>query len=363
VSRVCGNVSSRTPAVARSYLLDGRVTDEIPQRATTGRRVTIRDVAREAGVSVTTVSTALSGGGRMGAQTRQRVEAVAAGLGYSPSPSARHLRTARTGSIGLCLPDQVLALEYYMQLAFGAAEAAMAQGLSLTLVPAQSSRNPLSATPVDGMIVVDPVEDDPTIAALVHAGIPIVTCEEDPTGTLHSGAVIGDHRNGAKALLEHLAGQGAGSIAMIAPPPTSSWSAAVRSEYQLFCRVRDAPDLLVTVPFISTISTVRTATHEILDHLGVDAIVAMPDGGAAGAWQAATARGYRVPSDLLIAAGVDSTMMELSAPPITALDLHPRQMGAEAAVMLSAALDGRQQENQVTVPVVLRQRASTLRTW
>jgi hypothetical protein len=59
--------------------------------------------------------------------------------------------------------------------------------------------------------------------------------------------------------------------------------------------------------------------------------------------------------------GVDSTLMELSAPPITALDLHPRQMGAEAAVMLGAALDGQRQKNQATVPVVLRQRASTLR--
>jgi len=189
-------------------------------------------------VSVTTVSAALSGSGRLGAQTRQRVAAVAADLGYSPSPSARHLRTARTGTIGLCLPDQVLALEYYMQLAFGAAEAAMAQGLSLTLVPAQSSRKPLAAIPVDGMIVVDPVQDDQNIAALVDAGIPIVSCEEDPAGTLHSGAVVGDHRNGAKALLDHLVDQGAGSIALIAPPPTSSWSAAVRTEYQHFCRAR-----------------------------------------------------------------------------------------------------------------------------
>ena len=43
------------------------------------------------------------------------------------------------------------------------------------------------------------------------------------------------------------------------------------------------------------------------------------------------------------------------------VDLHPRQMGAEAAVMLGAALDGQRQKNQATVPVVLRQRASTLR--
>ena len=337
------------------------MSDDSPPRRGSGRRVTIRDVAREAGVSVTTVSAALSGGGRLGAQTRERVAAAAAGLGYTPSPSARHLRTSRTGTIGLCLPDQVLTLEYYMQLAFGAAEAAMAQGLSLTLVPTRSAPEALPAIPVDGMIVVDPVQDDPTIAALVAAGITIVTCEDDPSGATHSGAVTGDHRSGARALLDHLVTQGARSIAMIAPPASTSWSAAVRSEYQRFCGARSNPNLLVTVPFISTVSTVRGATDDILKATGVDAIVAVPDGGAVGALQAATRRGFRIPGDLLIAAGVDSTVMEFAAPPITALDLNPRQMGAKAAIMLAAALDDQRPQNPTTVPIVLKQRESTLR--
>jgi DNA-binding LacI/PurR family transcriptional regulator len=121
------------------------------------------------------------------------------------------------------------------------------------------------------------------------------------------------------------------------------------------------PDLLVDVPFISTVSSVRAATYDLLEQPGVDAIVALPDGGAVGVLQAATARGRRVPDDLLIAAGVDSTIMELSAPPITALDLDPRQMGAGAAIMLGAALDDQQPQSPISVPIVLKQRASTLR--
>lgn len=337
------------------------MSDDRPTRVSPGRRITIRDVARAAGVSVTTVSAAMSGGGRLSAQTRQRVATAAANLGYTPSPSARHLRTARTGAIGLCLPDQVLTLEYYLQLAFGAAETAMAQGLSLTLVPTHSAPGALSTAAVDGMIVVDPVADDPTIATLVDAGITIVTCENDPSGALHGGAVTGDHQTGIRLLLDHLVGQGAMSIAMIAPPASSSWSALARSAYQQFCTARGLPDLLVDVPFISTVSTVRAATHKILDGPGVDAIVALPDGGAVGTLQAATARGFRVPRDLLIASGVDSTIMELSAPPITALDLNPRQMGAAAALMLSEVLEHQRPQSPTTVPIVLRQRASTLR--
>ena len=62
-----------------------------------GRRVSIKDVAREAGVSVTTVSHALNGKGRLNPDTRERVRSVARQLGYTPNPAARSLVSGRTG--------------------------------------------------------------------------------------------------------------------------------------------------------------------------------------------------------------------------------------------------------------------------
>ena len=107
----------------------------------TGRRPTIRDVAQSLGVSTTTVSDALNGRGRLPEATRERVREVAEALGYSARNSARSLRTGRTGRIGLYSPalDEIIeglaGTGYYVELALGAARAALARDLALVLLP------------------------------------------------------------------------------------------------------------------------------------------------------------------------------------------------------------------------------------
>src|SRR5215472_3349651 len=123
----------------------------------TARRVTIRDVARAAGVSTTTVSDALSGNGRLPEATRGRVAAVAGRLGYRANPAARSLRGQRVGGIGLYLPDNAGSFAYYLELASGAASEALAHGLALTLIPRSPDPFRLTAFPIDGFIAVDPV--------------------------------------------------------------------------------------------------------------------------------------------------------------------------------------------------------------
>ena len=325
------------------------------------KRITIRDVAREAQVSVTTVSTALSGNGRLAAETRDRVSAAAERLGYVASPSARFLRSARTGSIGLCLPDQVLSLEYYMQLAFGAAAEAMAHDLALTLVPPNASTAQLAGMPVEGMIVVDPLIDDPMLARLNASALPVVTCEVDPSGGQHAGSVAGDNTAGVRRMLDHLTEQGAVTIAVIAPPETTSWSIESLAAYRAFCSERGIPFALATVGFVSTPESERAAVEQILSAGPVDAILSLPDGGAAAALQVAGAHGLRVPQDILIASGVDSAVMALSTPQITALELNPREMGGRATAMLARLLSGQAADAVELVPVELVPRASTAR--
>src|SRR6266852_3153340 len=101
---------------------------------TAGRRVTLRDVARAADVSIGTASQALNGGGRMRPATRTAIVDAAARLGYSANPAARHLRGGRIGAIGVYLPENSTGLDYYMNFAFGAVEAARAHKFAITLV-------------------------------------------------------------------------------------------------------------------------------------------------------------------------------------------------------------------------------------
>lgn len=304
------------------------------------RRVTIRDVAHAAGVSTTTVSDALSGNGRLPATTRRRVAAIAGRLGYQANPAARSLRGQRVGGIGLYLPEEAGNFAYYLELAAGAASQALAHGLALTLIPRSPDPARLTAFPLDGFAAVDPLTGDPVVGAFSQLGLPVVTCERDLTpGAEHAGRVEGDYRPAMTELLDHLAGQGALRVALIAPGPETSWGLELRTAYQSWCDSRGHQELLHDVPFPASPELVHDAAMRALRaYPPADAVVSGIDGGALGALVAAAEFGRRVPEDLLVASCVDSPALRACRPAITALDLRPDEMGRRLAGLLHALL-------------------------
>jgi DNA-binding LacI/PurR family transcriptional regulator len=324
-------------------------------------RVSIRDVARAAGVSTTTVSDALSGRGRLPQSTRDRVAKVALDLGYTANPSARWLRSGRTGALGLYVPDRTVGLEYYMRLALGAADEAFAHGLALTLVPAGGGAGP-PPLQLDGVVVSDPVRGDPMLARLAALGVPIVTCERDVTpGVEHAARAQGDHRRGITMLLDHLAEQGARRVAVLCPGDDTSFGADIRAAHGAWCAQHGREALLYDVPFAADPPDVAAAVRRALAcRPGPDALVAVPDGSLAPAFQALYGEGVRVPDDLLLASYVDSLALGSMPVPVTAVDLFPGQMGHEATRLLADLVEGRTEPGQVVdVPVHLVVRAST----
>src|SRR5690606_38306351 len=115
VVSVSGNVSSRRAGVPGP----GRPRARPPRPRLPGRHmsVTIKDVARRAGVSVATVSRALNGSGPVREETRRRIEQVARDLNYTPNSAARSLISRRTGMFGVLLPD--LFGEFFSELIRG----------------------------------------------------------------------------------------------------------------------------------------------------------------------------------------------------------------------------------------------------
>lgn len=325
-------------------------------------RVSIRDVARAAGVSTTTVSDALSGRGRLPQSTRDRVAKVAADLGYTANPNARWLRSGRTGAVGLYVPARTVGLEYYMRLALGAADEAFTHGLALTLVPAWRGSTP-PALHLDGVVVSDPVRGDPMLARLAALGVPVVTCERDVTpGARHAARAQGDHRHGTRLLLDHLADQGARRIAVLCPGDETSFGADIRSAHAEWCAERGLEHLLEDVPFAANLDDVTSAVGRALVSRP-DALVAVPDGSLAPALQALHGAGLTVPDDVLLASYVDSIGLASMPVPITAVDLSPREMGHEATRLLADLVEGRSEPGQVVdVPVRLVVRESTSRS-
>lgn len=301
-------------------------------------RVTIHDVAKTAGVSTTTVSNALTGGGRISPTTRGRVLEVAERLGYTANPTAQGLRTRRTGAVGLCMPSQTFGLEYYMALAMGAAEEALERGLALTLIPPGGSRR---RPHVDGVVVADPALGDPLLESLGERGVCVVTCERplDPTAQ-HAGRVESDHGAATRQLLDHLQANGARRIALLCPPGETSFGHDIREAYLSWCRSTAQEPVVHDVPFATQPEDVRGAVSQALAaRTPPDAIVSVPDGGAASTLHEVLRQGRSVPADMLVASYVDSPSLRGLTTPITAVDIAPREMGRRAVALLSRLLD------------------------
>jgi DNA-binding LacI/PurR family transcriptional regulator len=322
------------------------------------RQPTIVDVAAAAGVSRTTASDALNGRGRVDSETRARVAAAAARLGYRVNVSARSLRSGRTGILALLMPtmeaageeSEALGLDYYMRLTASVAAAAFARGYAVVLVPPLERPAQLQDFPFDGAIISDPEAGDDRLALLDDHGVPVVTIDRDLARN-DRWYVATDTEQNTRAVLDHLAERGATRIALLSPDARWSWIAETTEAYTSWCREHDRAELIVPVPLRKLEGSAYEVCRELLGRPDrPDALVAVADRYSLGALRAAAELGVRVPEDLLIVAGVDSHASGEIQPGITALELHPERQAALAVALLAARLAG----EEVEAPQVVR---------
>jgi DNA-binding LacI/PurR family transcriptional regulator len=309
-------------------------------------RVTIRDVAAEAGVSITTVSHALNGKGEVDPATRRHVTEVASRLGYRASTVARALRAGRTGTIALMLPalgghasdQELIGLDYYMRLATGACRRAFSAGFPLLLAPYPASMRDLGQLNADGVIICDPGRADPRIAAFSELGIPVVTVERDAARP-EVPYVAGDNVADTRLLLDHLAAAGADRIALLAPDADWAWATEATSAYLAWTREQNRPTIMEPTSLHDLEASGHDKAMALLQQDDrPDAILTLAELHASGAARAARELGLRIPADLLLASGIDTPVLVRHDPPITALDLRPELRGATATETLLARI-------------------------
>ncbi|MET8977050.1 LacI family DNA-binding transcriptional regulator [Streptomyces sp. NPDC004539] len=322
---------------------------------------TIADVAREARVSKTTASDALRGHGRVSEPTRRAVLAAAERLGYAPNRSARSLRTSVTETIALHIPEFLTSAEYYMSFVFGVAEQAARAGLNVTLLSSGHLPQRGAVPQVDGLVLCDPVAEDPVVDQLMNSGLPVVTAERYVGDRQPTGVIWSDHETSMTELLDHLHASGARRPAFIASDTTSDWSTTLQTTHARWSEEHGLPHLVRKAPFGSPPDVLQAVVREMLaDTPGIDAIVCAADGAAAAVLPELRAAGRRVGHDLLLASCVDSSAMRTAEPPITAVDLRPRAMGAECGRLLCEILAGDTPKGTVrALPIELNVRAST----
>lgn len=321
------------------------------------------EVAARAGVSRTAASAALGGYGRVAESTRQHVLEVAREMGYEPNRLARNLRTRTAGAVALYLPAETTGHGYYMEFAFGVVEEAKLRQISVLLLPSGDSPGALARDHVDGYIFVDALDDDNFVARILAQDKPVVSAESPPPGAVAPAATVSvNHVESTRRLLDHIEAQGAHRPAMIAPPLTSSWARKVHDAYYSWCSQRAMTPNLAVAPFVPDPRSIEEAVETVMGGATQpDAVVSAHDESAPMVGFALAARGFVIGQDILLAACVDGVTVRHHQPPITAMDIRPREHGATCARILLDVIAGTAPApiGIIEHPTTLRQRAST----
>jgi LacI family transcriptional regulator len=339
------------------------MSDSVRGRAPSRARLT--DVAARAGVSVGTASKALSGGGSMRPDTRDRVVEAAAALGFSPNRHAQSLHTGRSWTVGLMTTDGIG--RFSIPVLLGAEDALGAGKISVLLcdtrgdaIREQHHLRTLIERRVDGIIVTGR-RTDPRPPLTGVGSIPTVytvSPSEDP-GDM---SVVSDDTGGATLAVEHLLALGRTRIAHITGP---AHHAAARN------RAARTVELLERAGLAPSTGRVhhgdwseawgRRAAEAVLRAApDTDAVFCGNDQIARGVADTLRERGARVPDDVAIV-GYDNwdSMVLASRPPLTTVDMNLGEIGRVAALRLLAAIDADSPEaGAATVPCRLIVRES-----
>jgi DNA-binding LacI/PurR family transcriptional regulator len=327
------------------------------------RVATLQDVADLSGVSRGTASRALTGLGRVSAETRLRVLEAAKSLNYSTNSGARNLRRARAGSIGLWLPPGMNFMEYYMNFAVGVVESTKDRELTVSLIPADYPASKAGGLHVDGFVMTDVVSDDELARAILESGRPVVVSELVPPGMPEpTVTVAADHRVAMSQILDRLRSGGATSIAIIEPPLDQMWAGIAASAAADWATVHGLPITFVDLTGVPSAEELQHLIRALrATHPDVDAVVCLPEGLGVGILSILQELGSSVPNEIQLVSYNDSPSLEIVHPPISAMDLRGRDAGRRCGEVLISLLEGAAEPPVAVEPfdVVYRERLST----
>jgi LacI family transcriptional regulator len=307
--------------------------------------VTIKDVARLAGVSVATVSRVLNSSAPVREETRDRVLAVAKELRFAPNSAARSLSRRRAGALGVILPD--LYGEFFSELLRGIDQESQRAGHSLLVSSSHHDSHGVGAAVramrgrVDGLLVMAPEVAAAALEANLPDGLAVVLLNPMPGAGLDSITV--DNAGGARLVVQHLAAMGHGRIAFITGPTRNADAQGRLRGYRAAMRAAGLPvdDALVARGEFTEESGWRAA-HAIVSQPGErpTAIFAANDASAVGALAALREAGVSVPEEMAVVGFDDIPIARYATPPLTTVRVAIDVLGARAATLLLRAITG-----------------------
>lgn len=310
-------------------------------------KMTIGDVAEALGVSKTTVSRAISGKGRIGNATRDKVLDFISRHNYTPSAIAKGLAQSKTYNIGWVIPGDYASadLPFFQKCLMGIAE--MASPLQYDILVSMVSENDISQLEravtnhkVDGVILGRTLKNDLSVEYLLSQGMPFVAI-----GTVEDKAVVqidNDHRSACRELVSLLIMKGVRRMGLI-----GGNSSHTVTEYRLngyrdaFIEAGLEADEESIFLDAETGFRLDKAVETLLMQK-VECIVCMDDSICVNAVNKLRRDGIEIPADIKVASFFNSPQLEAGIPTVTALNFDTATLGREACRILMNYIDGRE---------------------
>ncbi|MBP3035129.1 LacI family DNA-binding transcriptional regulator [Arthrobacter sp. zg-ZUI100] len=321
--------------------------------------VTVRDVARLASVSASTVSRALSASDLVAPVTRQRILDAAQQLGYTPNNSARGLITGRTNNFGLVVPD--LENPYFASVTKGVQGRALREGYAVFVADSDEDvRSEIElvrklASQVDGLILCSPRMSDEELADITEGTTTVLINRRLP----EVESITVDDTEIVRQALGHLYALGHRCVAYAGGPATS-WSDGQR-RHGIHTALTDLPGLeVIEIGSFTPVFGGGQSAADLAVATGASAVLAYNDLMALGILSRLQARGIQVPRDMSVVGIDDVNAATLVSPALTTVRAPLRKVGTAA---VNALIDGIRPENPrlepEALPVQLIVRSST----
>jgi LacI family transcriptional regulator len=328
--------------------------------------VTIRDVAREAGVSVASASRALNDRDNVTPATRDRVRAAAQRLSYVPHFGARNLTRQKTDSIGVVLPD--LFGEFFSELIRGIDRVAHAHGLQLLLSNMHGSPHEAANAirtmrgRVDGLLIMAPDAQHQQLLDALRPAVPAVLFNRQDRDSDVASVGI-DNEGAAREMTHFLVERGYRRIAFVSGPRNNRDSAARQAGFvaALAEATGERHPLIIAGDF-SEASGAEAARLLIAGRTPIDAIFCANDMMAVGCCGVLADAGIEIGEKIGVAGFDDIPIAHYTAPSLTTMNARIAELGAVAAEKLIRLIaePGTKRDATILAPQLIA-RASTIR--
>jgi len=308
------------------------------------------DVAREASVSLMTVSRVINNKDGVSDETRRAIQDIIGKLGYRPSSIARSLATQRTGTLGLVVPD--ISNPFFSSVAHGVEQVAYDEGYGILLCNTKEDPQRevdvmqlLEEKRVDGILLCSPRLEQKQLSKAIenHPAVVLINRTLKTRKNSHTlGSVIIDDDMGGRLATNHLIGLGHRRIGFIAGPSNSFSGQRRQHSFQAALLEAGIPfHQELTRPCWPSVEGGEAAAKELINaHPEMTAIFCYNDLVAVGALQACKDLGLNVPGDLAIVGYDDIPLAALVTPPLTTCRVQREELGSRAAYLLLTYING-----------------------